>query len=279
MKAQMNDQAKPLSGALNAYDAAPVGTRFPVFFALVDQARQDRYHQTTDINGAVFAGLADISIFAQDVFRAIAKAGLPNDGRILVRQRLFQTGRVALGEVLSVEVEVGPYDEGPRGRYLTCHIAFRRANQTVPLRMVTQHLLPYDEAPTPGAKTPGKAEDPRAGMEVVGALKLSPEKVMGYSEEVGNRIHFDPEFAASRGYRMPLAQGPMQLTAMHGAIVAQAMPWEMDLEIRFLRPVFWDGELTLYSDPERRVYRCIDGNGKLTAEAVLHHLTTVDMEP
>ncbi len=280
----MNDQAKPLSGALNAYDAAPVGTRFPVFSALVDQARQDRYHQTTDINGAVFAGTADISIFAQDVFRAIAKAGLPNDGRILVRQRLFQTGRVALGEILSVEAEVGPYGEGPRGRYLNCHIAFRRANQTVPLRMMTEHLLPFDEVPAPGAKMPGKkpaggAEDPRAGMAAVGSLKLSPEKVMGYSEEAGNQIHFDPEFAASRGYRTPLAQGPMQLTAMHGAIVARAMPWEMDLETRFLRPVFWDDELSLFSDPERRMYRCVDGHGKLTAEAVLHHLTTVDMEP
>jgi hypothetical protein len=71
----------------------------------------------------------------------------------------------------------------------------------------------------------------------------------------------------------------MQLTALHGAIVRRALPWEMDLEIRFLRPVFWDSQLTLYSDPLGRLYRCIDQDGKLTAEAKLHHLTTQDMEP
>jgi hypothetical protein len=53
----------------------------------------------------------------------------------------------------------------------------------------------------------------------------------------------------------------------------------MDLDTRFMRPVFWDGELTLYADPDRRCYRCIDQDGKLTAEAVVHHLTTEDMEP
>lgn len=277
----MNDQVKQLSGTLNAYDAAPSGTRFPVFSSRVDRARQDRYHAATDIAGEIFREVADVSIFAQDVSRAIAKAGLPNDGRVLVRQRLFQTGRIALDEALSVEAEVGAYGEGPRGRILNCHIAFRRANQTVPLRMVTEHLLPYDEVPAAksGAPSSAKRPDPRDGMQAVGSLHLSPEKVMGYAEEVGNQIHFVPEFAASRGYRAPLAQGLMQLTALHGAIVGRALPWEMDLEIRFLRPVFWDAELTLYSDPDGGLYRCVNQDSKLTAEAVLRHLTTVDMEP
>jgi hydroxyacyl-ACP dehydratase HTD2-like protein with hotdog domain len=275
----MNDQVKQLSGALNASDAAPPGTKFPAFSTRVDRARQEHYHSTTDIAGGVFGELADISIFTQDVARAIANAGLPNDGRILVRQRLFQTGRITLDEVLSVEAEVMPYGEGPRGRYLNCHIAFRRANRTVPLRMMTEHLLPYGEAPAPRAKSSAKRGDPRDGMELVGRLNLSPEKVMGYSEEAGNQIHFDPEFAAARGYRAPLAQGPMQLTALHGAIVGRAMPWEMDIETRFLRPVFWDSELTLYGDADGRLYRCIDQDGRLTVEAVVKHLTTVDMEP
>ncbi|MDA1099300.1 MAG: MaoC family dehydratase [Proteobacteria bacterium] len=276
----MNDQAKTLGGALNAYDDAPVGTRFPVFSSHIDQARQAHYHQTTDISGALFDGLADVSIFAQDVSRAVTMAGLPNDGRVLVCQRLFQTGRIRLGEALSVEGEIGPYGEGPRGRYLTCHVAFRRANGTVPLRMATEHLLPYDETPAVRKKTAAaKRDDPRLGMQSVGNLKLNPEKVMGYAKEVGNKIHSDPVFARSRGYRAPLAQGLMQLTALHGVIVQRAMPWEMDLETRFLRPVFWDDQLTLYSDPAGRLYRCIDQDGKMTAEAKLHHLTTRDMEP
>ena len=284
-KAFMNDQAKLLAGDLNAYDAAPQGTRFPAFSAHVDQGRQDHYHRTTDVAGAALnappngSKVADVSVFAQDVSRAIAGAGLPNDGRVLIRQRIFQTGRVQLDEALSVEGEVGPYGEGPRGRHLNCYIAFRRANQTVPLRMVTEHILPFAEVPERSPKQAVKRADPLAGMRAVGTMKLSPEKVAGYAQEVGNKIHTDPEFAQSRGYHAPLAQGLMQLTAMHGAIMRHAMPWEMDLETRFIRPVFWDSELTLYSDAEGRLYRCIDENGKVTAEAKLRHLTTKDMEP
>ena len=275
----MNDQTKTLGGALIAYDGSPAGTRFPVFSSHVDQARQAHCHRTTDVTGEDFTDLADVSLFAQDVSRAVTKAGLPNDGRVLVRHRLFQTGHVRLDEALSVEGEIGPYGEGPRGRYLNCRTAFRRANRTVPLRMATEHLLPYGEVPVPRTKTAVEREDPRLGMQPVGNLNLNPEKVMAYAKEVGNRIHSDPEFAQARGYRAPLAQGLMQLTALHGAIVMRAMPWEMDLETRFLRPVFWDCQLTLYSDPLGRLYRCVDQDGKLTAEAKLHHLTTRDMEP
>lgn len=290
MNDQASDQNQPpssdlgsglagdLSGDLNAYDGAPAGTRLPVMPSHLDRARQDQYHQISDVAGAAFADLADASIFAQDVSRVIAKAGLPNDGRVLISQRIFQIGRVRLDEVLSVEGVLGPYETGPRGRHLNCNVAFRRADQTVPLRMITQHLLPFAAIPERrgASSNPG---DPRDGMRAVGSLKLSPEKVADYASEIGNQIHSDPEFANSRGYRAPIAQGLIQLTALHGAIVNRAMPWEMDLQTRFIRPVFWDSELTLYADPEGRRYRCVDQAGKLTAEAVLHHLTTDDMEP
>jgi len=278
----MNDQIKELSGALNAYDSAPEGTQFPVLSTHVDQARQNHYHQATDVRaeatGAAFGTIADATIFAQDISCVIANAGLPNDGRVLVRQRIFQTGRVRLDEVLTVEAEVQPFGESARGRHLHCNTAFRRADQTVPLRMATEHLLPFA---TPPEKSPSNSDrsDPVAGMDVVGGLRLNPDKVAGFAKEVGNKIHSDPAFAQSRGFRAPIAQGLMQLTALHGVIVTHAMPWEMDLDTRFMRPVFWDGELTLYADPDRRCYRCIDQDGKLTAEAVLHHLATEDMEP
>ena len=282
MNDQIKDQAKDLSGALNAYDGATAGTRFPVLSSHVDQARQDRHHHAAnvgeDVTGAAFGAIADATIFAQDISRVIVNAGLPDDGRVLIRQRIFQTGRVRLDEVLTVEAEVQPFGESTRGRHLHCTTAFRRADQTVPLRMATEHILPFA---TPPEKSPSNADrpDPVAGMDVVGGLMLNPDKVASYAEEVGNKIHTDPEVAQSRGFRAPIAQGLMQLTALHGAIVSYAMPWEMDLDTRFIRPAFWDSELTLYADPDRRCYRCIDQDGKLTAEAVLHHLTVEDMEP
>ncbi len=274
----MNDQANILSDELNAYDRVSEGTRWPAMLTHVDGERQERYHQILAVDGAIFGTLADVSIFAQDVSRTIAKAGLPNDGRILLSQRIFQTGYVRLGEELSVEAEVGPDSDGPRGRYLTCNIGFRRTNRAVALRMVTQYLLPFAKVPDL-PRTTTTPLDPAQGMEVVGCLELTPEKVAEFSQEVGNLLHSDPEYARSRGFRAPIAQGLTQLIAMHSAVVNQAMPWEMDLQTRFVRPVFWDSKLVLYADPGRRLYRCVDQHGKMTAEATLNHLTIVDMEP
>ena len=274
----MNDQAKSLSDELHAYDRVSEGTRWPTMLTHVDGERQERYHQNLAVDGALFGTLADVSILAQDVSRVIAKAGFPNNGRILLSQRIFQTGYVCLDEELYVEAEVGPDSDGPRGRYLTCHVGFRRTNQAVALRLVTQYLLPFAEAPNL-PRTTITPSDPAQGMEVVGRLELTPANVAEFAQEAGNLIHSDPEYAHARGFRAPIAQGLMQLTAMHSAVVKQAMPWEMDLHTRFVRPVFWDSELVLYADPGRRLYRCVDQHGKMTAEATLNHLTIVDMEP
>ena len=274
----MNDQAKTLSDELHAYDRVSEGTRWPTMLTHVDGERQARFHRILAVDGAIFGTLADVSIFAQDVSRVIAKAGFPNNGRILLSQRIFQTGYVCLDEELYVEAEVGSDCDGPRGRYLTCHVGFRRTNQAVALRLVTQYLLPFAEAPNL-PRTTIIPSDPAQGMEVVGRLELTPANVAEFAQEAGNLIHSDPEYAYARGFRAPIAQGLMQLTAIHSAVVKQAMPWEMDLHTRFVRPVFWDSELVLYADPGRRLYRCVDQHGKMTAEATLNHLTIVDMEP
>ena len=70
----------------------------------------------------------------------------------------------------------------------------------------------------------------------------------------------------------------MQLTAMHSAVVRNGMPWEMDLQTKFVRPVFWDNKLTLFANTARRLYRCVNEDGQLTAETILNHLTITDME-
>ena len=274
----MNDQANILSDELNAYNRVSEGTRWPTMLTHVDGERQERYHQILAVDGAIFGTVADVSILTQDVSRVIAKAGFPNNGRILLSQRIFQTGYVCLDEELYVEAEVGPDSDGPRGRYLTCHVGFRRTNQAVALRLVTQYLLPFAEAPNL-PRTTITPSDPAQGMEVVGRLELTPANVAEFAQEGGNLIHSDPEYAHARGFRAPIAQGLMQMAAMHSAVVKQAMPWEMDLHARFVRPVFWDSELVLYADPGRRLYRCVDQHGKMTAEATLNHLTIVDMEP
>lgn len=257
-------------GDLSAWDDIPAGYRFPDFQVTVDRARQDIYHRAADVKTGRFGDRADVSIFAQDTSIAAGRAGLPKDGRIHTRHRIRQTAPIALGDTLTLRGRVEPFGQSPRGRVLHCSFDFVAADGDVPLTMQADYLLPDGSAPTPTSRA-ASIEDPRAGLRTVGACQLTPEKVTAYSREVGNRIHFDSAFAVERGFRAPLAQGLMQVTAVMGAIVESGVPSALDLELQFRRPLFWDDRFEVLADAERRLFRCIGPSGKPSGEAVLRH--------
>lgn len=270
----MSDKVR-LTGELNAYDDAPAGTQLPRFRTGVDRDRQTRYHQACDIEETDFGPIADVSILAQDNALAIARAGLPNDGRIHTRHVLRQRERIGVGEPLILNGRIASYRETRRGRLMTCVFAFMRADLTVPLEMEGDYLLPYAEAPAANEKRPAAETKPGPAMTPIGKAVLTPEKVTAYSEEVGNLMHFDPAFAATRGYRAPLVQGVMLLTLLHGALVRDVFaPRELDLEINFRRPVFWDQTLVIAGSDDQRRYECRDEADRIVAEMTVQHLAT-----
>jgi len=276
----MNDgnTAPALVGTLDAYHKAPEGTALPGFRTAVDAARQARYHASCEVDTAAFAGLADVTILAQDNSRSTTRAGLPNDGRVHTRHVIRQRQPIGLGEDLAITGRIGPYRDIRRGRLLICLFAFLRGDGEVPLEMETEYLLPFAAPPPsdPGRSTPQAGRGPSeeaAEMITAAELALTPDRVRAYSDEVGNRIHFDPAFARAQGYRAPLAQGLMQLTCMYGALVGTlGPPVELDLEVRFLRPVFWDDRLQVRHSPDHRRFRCSTPDGRTTSEMTLARL-------
>lgn len=258
-------------GDLSAWNDIQAGYRFPEFQVTVDRQRQDVYHRAADVDTDRFGDLADVSIFAQDTSIAAGRAGLPKDGRIHTRHRIRQIAPIAIGDELTLQGRVEPFGQSPRGRVLHCAFDFIAADGSRPLTMQADYLLPDGSARTPTSRA-ATMEDPRAGLTAVGACQLTPEKVTAYSREVGNRIHFDPAFAAERGFRAPLAQGLMQVTAVMGAIAEAGVPSALDLELHFRRPLFWDDRVEVLADPDRQLFRCIGPSGKPSGEAVLRHI-------
>ncbi len=258
-------------GDLGAWDDIPAGYRFPDFQVTVDRARQDAYHAATDVDGDRFGDRADVSIFAQDTSIAAGRAGLPKDGRIHTRHQIRQSAPIAVGDRLTLRGRVEPFGRSPRGRVLHCAFDFIAADGGRPLTMRADYLLPTGGVDRTPAPRPTAAANPRAGFASVGACQLTPEKVAAYSREVGNRIHFDPAFAAERGFRAPLAQGLMQVTAVMGAIAATGAPSVLDLELWFRRPLFWDDRFEVLADPGRRRFRCVGPSGKPSGDAVRRH--------
>ena len=79
---------------------------------------------------------------------------------------------------------------------------------------------------------------------------MTPEGVGTFSDETINRIHDDPEIARQFGYRAPIAAGIMGSHIMMEALVNDggAPPQQLDMMMRFRRPMFWDDLLSIAAD-------------------------------
>ena len=70
-----------------------------------------------------------------------------------------------------------------------------------------------------------------------------------YSSEGGNAIHYDPAVAARFGYRAPIAGGLMGVRSLMATLcLNDGPPNEIDIGIRFRRPMFWDETLDVMQE-------------------------------
>ena len=251
---------------MKGWDAVAEGFRFPTLEACVTAERQRRHHQACDVPEGAFGGRADPSILGQDTALAAVKAGLPLDGRIHLRCLIRQRRPVALGERLRLEGRVLPFGPSPRGRLLNAAFTFHDSAGAEPLEMEMHYLLP---GPPTGERGPREAEAAPAAFAPIAAMALTPEKVMAYSSEAGNLIHFDVDFAKAAGFRAPLAQGQMQVTAALGALAAAGLPEAFTLDSRFLRPLHWDERATVEATADRRRLRFLTADGRVAGTAEL----------
>lgn len=249
---------------MQGWDAVSEGFRFPVLEASVTAERQRRHHQACDVAEGAFGGRADPSILGQDTALAAVEAGLPLDGRIHLRCLIRQHRPVALDERLRLEGRVLPFGPSPRGRLLHAAFTFHDAAGAAPLAMEMRYLLP---GPATGERGPREAEPAPAAFAPMAAMTLTPEKVMAYSSEAGNLIHFDMDFAKAAGFRAPLAQGQMQVTAALGALAAEGLPDAFTLDSRFLRPLHWDERASVEATADRRRLRFVAADGRLAGTA------------
>lgn len=252
---------------MKGWDAVGAGFRFPELEVSVNAERQARHHRACDVAEGAFGGQADVSIFGQDTALAAVRAGLPLDGRIHLRCLIRQRRPIALHERLTMEGRAAAVGPSPRGRLLDAAFIFRAADGSTPLEMEMRYLLP---GPPTGERSAREAEPETPAFEEIAAMALTPEKVMAYSREPGNLIHFDVVFAKRAGYRAPLAQGQMQVTAVLGALAAaRRLPEAFTLESRFLRPLHWDDRARIEADAARRRFRVLAPDGRAAGTASL----------
>lgn len=244
--------------------------RFVPRTAAHDSDWQENRLGACGVDPILFGTAAETGLFGQDCFLMMTLSGETLDGMVHMGQRFRLHRRVELGEPLHQTGWIESDKVHPRGRSVVQRFAFHGAEGSLALEAEMYRLKPDASRMGVRGRSGGDGGDPREGLVHIADRTMRPDDVTGFSSDVGNRIHFEPAFAARYGYRAPLAQGIQTQVWMMGLLAAHGVPVALDVTARFARPVHWDDEISLWSSSPAPgagdVVRVIDPQGVLRAE-------------
>jgi acyl dehydratase len=200
-------------------------------------------------------------------------AGLDIDGYVFLSQKYRLIRSPALGEPLQIDGYVRDLAETSRGPVANEIYRFSDSDGHVCLESELTGLLALpDGAVAEGAPAlPRRDAQPADGWTMIQEKQVTPDDVRVFSQDVGNEVHFDVEFARQHGFRAPIAQGIMSAVWLISALYSQgAEPSRFFVDIRYLRPVFWDDYASLWvrGEPDGSIGMVQSRNedGKVTAD-------------
>ncbi len=242
---------------------------FPDRTATRSRDYQERKLRACGVEPALYGDRLETGLFGQDCFKAMTASGVVLDGMVHMAQRFELRHAARLGESLNQRGWVASDEAHPRGRRIVQVFEFLNRQGEVAARAEMFRLKPDPEKMGAKAGVSRPPEDPRAGMVQIAEKTMRPRDVTAFSEDVGNLIHFDPDFAGRFGYRAPIAQGIQTMVWMMGALAAKACPVRLDVTARFVRPVHWDDPVSLWRDGGEAapaLLRAVNAEGKLAAD-------------
>lgn len=252
---------------------------FPERTASRDRDYQERKLRACGVDPALYGDSVETGLFGQDCFKAMTAGGVVLDGMVHMAQRFELLAPARLGEALSQRGWIASDEPDPRGHRIVQVFEFRAPDGAISARAEMYRLKPDPEKMGASRGTRRSVEDPTTNMRQIGAKTMRPQDVTAFSEDVGNLIHFDPDFAGRYGYRAPISQGIQTMIWMMGALAERAYPRRFDVTARFARPIHWDDAVTLWRDGETtaethapRLLRAINAEGKLAAELRVDHI-------
>ncbi|MDT3679257.1 MAG: hypothetical protein ROZ64_10540 [Burkholderiaceae bacterium] len=220
-----------------------------------------------------------MALFGLDCFEAMVAEGLDIDGYVFLSQVFRSIVPVLLDEPLTLTGHVRSLAEVNKGHLVTEAFHFTNARDEVCIETELRGLLTDD----PGLRGVDRSHAPRIPEQErlpdvrwthLRDKQLTPQKVRVFSQDIGNLIHFDEDYARSHGFRAPLAQGVMSAVWLLSTLVEERVPTSFEVEFRYLRPVFWDSPASLWvhraSDGTIRMAQSRNDEGKPTADMIVH---------
>jgi hypothetical protein len=238
-----------------------------------DAAYQTERLKAAGVDPSLYRSTAEAGLFGLDCFDSMVDAGLDIDGYVFLSQKYRLIRSPALGEPLQIDGYVRDLAETSRGPVASEIYRFSNSDGHVCLESELTGLLALpDGAVVEGAPAlPRRDAQPADGWTMIQEKQVTPDDVRVFSQDVGNEVHFDVEFARQHGFRAPIAQGIMSAVWLISALYSQgAEPSRFFVDIRYLRPVFWDDYASLWvrGEPDGSIGMVQSRNedGKVTAD-------------
>ena len=267
----MSGQAAPEENSDYRVEA---GYRFPGEDFVLTAEEQREKHGYCDIAEAVYGDYVDPTFIARRPITLGTEAITachPENGIVHTVHRIRQARPVPLGETLAMTGEYVAVEDALRGWVLKSRWEYRDADGEVVVT-VEPDVLMIDPArvPQPGGRK-GKAAPPDdAGFEVLARKQCTPETTLGYCEGSQNKIHLEPDYAKEFGFRAPIIAGNQTVNFLLEGLAADGVPGELDVTLRFLRPVFWDDSIAVVgrrgAEGKLAELRALNGDGKIVGD-------------
>lgn len=230
---------------------APPGFEYPPRNVAHSAAYQAERLTAADVDPALYGDRHEAGLFGLDCFDSMVASGLDIDGYVFFSQIYRQLRPSRVGEPLTVTGRVRDLHRVRKGHSVTELYRLTDGEGRVCIETELTGLLadpPGQTAPDAGdtPPMPRRTELPADGWTLLREKQVTPDKVRVFSQDVGNEIHFDEEFARRHGFRAPLAQGIMSAVWLLSVLADDRPPTAFDVEVRYLRPVFWDSRASLW---------------------------------
>jgi hypothetical protein len=246
-----------------------------------NEAYQSDRLRAAGVDPALYGRMAEAGLFGLDCFDSMVDAGLDIDGYVFLSQKYRLIRQPELGELLHIDGYVRDLAETTRGLVAGEIYRFADADGHICLESELTGLLALPQGDVAKGAPPlsRRTEQPTDGWTMVQEKRVTPDDVRIFSQDVGNEVHFDVEFARQHGFRAPIAQGIMSAVWLLSALYRDgAGPARFFVDIRYLRPVFWDDYASLWvrrdTDGAISMVQSRNEGGKVTADLTVLSLSS-----
>ena len=250
---------------------AQIGYEFPIFDIEVNNSEQTRLHQHCNITVETYGKYVDPTFIARTPITLntqMIQASYPGHAPVHIVHQIEQKRPILLGEKLKMRGRVVNISAHRKGLILTSVWEYQDIVGDI-VYIVRPDVLVIDQNSSNNARLSKEGQSVGVDFQSLMFKRCTPETTRGYCEGSTNKIHFDPETARRYGFRAPIIAGNQTVNFLMQGACVYGLPKLFSVEVRFLRPVFWDDTVEIQTRTDGQggisAVRALNSDGKVVA--------------